>query len=158
MSILSQDRRYFAFFKSYFDAIDELPKKYQLSAYHAICLYALTGVEDKSLSGVPKSLFISLKPALDNNRKKSVNALKKSKASSNGQQGDNETQADGERKGTETSSVCNRSDNESGYKRENRNNSYIVSLSSSKSNIKGKDNSQILRDNSPEKYSNDATW
>lgn len=158
MSTPSQDRRYFAFFKSYFDAIDELPKKYQLSAYHAICLYALTGVEDKSLSGVPKSLFISLKPALDNNRKKSVNALKKSKASSNGQQGDNETQANGERKGTGTSSECYRSDSEGGYKRENINNSYIVPLSNSKSNIKGKNNSQVMRDNSPEKYNNDDTW
>jgi hypothetical protein len=70
---MESERKYFAFFLSYFEAIEELPKKYQLAVYRAICRYSLCG-EETPLEGVPKSIFISLKPALDKNRKKSENA------------------------------------------------------------------------------------
>lgn len=66
---MESERKYFAFFLSYFEAIEELPKKYQLAVYRAICRYSLCG-EETPLEGVPKSIFISLKPALDKNRKK----------------------------------------------------------------------------------------
>ena len=70
---MESERKYFAFFLSYFEAIEELPKKYQLAVYRAICRYSLCG-EETPLEGVPKSIFISLKPTLDKNRKKSENA------------------------------------------------------------------------------------
>lgn len=33
---MESERKYFAFFLSYFEAIEELPKKYQLAVYRAI--------------------------------------------------------------------------------------------------------------------------
>ena len=44
------------FYKSFFDAIEELPTKYQAAVYAAICKYSFYG-EIPELSGVAKALF-----------------------------------------------------------------------------------------------------
>lgn len=168
MSDGTTQRKYFAFFESYFDAIDELPKKYQRDVYHAICLYCLKGVEDDTLSGVPKSIFISMKPALDNNRKKSENALSKrvgnSESGAKRKRSVSGMQADASVKSSEMPAKDNRTEKSEGYKKEEiieKKEKAINKASSAdtRANFKGrKGGDAVLRDDSPEKYDNDQTW
>lgn len=158
------ERQYFAFFESYFDAIEELPKKYQLMVYRAICLYGLKGEVDKNLSGVSKALFISLQPALEKNRKKCENALAKRNLSGEQQanaqrtmserQANSQLTADG--KGAEDDRT-NQNNEYKGEKIKNKGPNNIFSSQSFISKQKGK-NTMVLRDNSVTKYSNDKSW
>lgn len=61
---MEKDRKYFAFFASFFEAIDECPIEYQRDIYRAITLYGLHH-EEMPLEGVAKAIFISIKPALE---------------------------------------------------------------------------------------------
>lgn len=70
-----KDRKYFAFFASFFDAIDECPLECQRDIYRAIALYGIRH-EEMPLSGVAKAIFISLKPVLDSGWKQYNNGNK----------------------------------------------------------------------------------
>lgn len=70
-----KDRKYFAFFASFFDAIDECPLECQRDIYRAIALYGIRH-EEMPLTGVAKAIFISLKPVLDNGWKQYNNGNK----------------------------------------------------------------------------------
>lgn len=62
-------RTQFTFYRSYWEAIVNLPKKDRLSAYEAITDYALNGTEPQ-LKGAAATAFILIKPTLDTARKR----------------------------------------------------------------------------------------
>lgn len=65
------ERGQFTFFRSYWEALQTLPKKERLAAYEAICDYALNGTEQE-MTGPAATAFILIKPTLDSGRKKAA--------------------------------------------------------------------------------------
>lgn len=61
-------RKQFTFYRSYYDSICRLPKMKQLMMFHAICGYAMDGIEPE-LDGAVESLFILIKPTLESSRR-----------------------------------------------------------------------------------------
>lgn len=62
-------RQQFTFYRSYYEALQTLPKRDRLAAYDAIITYALDGTEPL-LTGPAATAFILIKPTLDTGRKK----------------------------------------------------------------------------------------
>lgn len=88
------ERTQFTFYKSYWDAIEELPAKAQLPILKAIIRYALFGEEPASLTPVCRAVFLLVKPTLDASRKKAANGKQGgSKPKAKGKQ----TQREGEK-------------------------------------------------------------
>ena len=56
----------FVFYKSFYDAIKNIPKEDQLEVYNAICEYSFSGNIPETLTGVAKAMFILMKPNIDN--------------------------------------------------------------------------------------------
>lgn len=76
----------FIFYRSFYDAISELPKENQADTYNAIIQYALNQ-EEIELTGISKAIFSLVKPQLDANYKKYENGKqKKSKLEANKKQ------------------------------------------------------------------------
>ena len=69
----------FVFYRSFYEAIESLPKSKQLEVYRAIAAYALNGEEPK-ISGVSLSIFKISRPTLDKNLKKYENGCKGAKS------------------------------------------------------------------------------
>lgn len=63
------ERSQFTFYRSFWDAIQELPSKAKAEVICAICSYALDGEESK-LSGTSKAIFTLIKPTLDASARK----------------------------------------------------------------------------------------
>ena len=63
------ERGQFTFYRSYWEAIQSLPKKDRLAAYEAIAEYALDGTQPQ-ISGGAATVFILVKPTLDTGRKR----------------------------------------------------------------------------------------
>lgn len=68
----SEPRNQFTFYKSYYDAISELPKRDQSTLILAICAYAIYEEEPKGLSCGASTAFKLIKPTLDSGRRKAV--------------------------------------------------------------------------------------
>jgi len=67
---MSQERRdSFVFYRSYFEAINEMSEADQILIFRAISEYALNDVNPE-LTGPAKSIFILIRPTLDANRTK----------------------------------------------------------------------------------------
>lgn len=66
----------FIFYRSFYEAISELPKENQADTYNAIMQYALNQNEVE-LTGIPKAIFSLVKPQLDANYKKYENGKQK---------------------------------------------------------------------------------
>lgn len=76
----------FIFYRSFYEAINELPKENQADTYNAIMQYALNQNEVQ-LKGISKAIFSLVKPQLDANYKKYENGKqKKSKTEANDKQ------------------------------------------------------------------------
>ena len=76
----------FIFYRSFYDAIKEIPEDEQLKVYKAICIYAMEQ-EEIELSGVSKAIFSLIKPLFDANYKKYENGKQKgSKTQANDKQ------------------------------------------------------------------------
>ena len=69
------ERSQFTFYRSYFEAIKELPKKDQTAVLLAICAYALDS-EEPQLSGTANAIFRLVRPTLDTGRKKAMGGKK----------------------------------------------------------------------------------
>ena len=65
-------RGQFTFYRSYWDAIEELPSKSQLPILKAIIRYALFGEEPSNLPSTCRAVFLLVKPTLDSSRKKAA--------------------------------------------------------------------------------------
>lgn len=75
---MSEDKNSFVFFRSFHEAIKEMPKKHQLAIYQAIVEYALDNREP-SLSGPASALWKSFRPQIDSSAKRYANAKKGAK-------------------------------------------------------------------------------
>lgn len=64
-------RTQFTFYRSYWEAIANLPKKDRLPLYEAITDYALNGTAPQ-LSTAATAAFILIKPTLDTSRKRAI--------------------------------------------------------------------------------------
>ena len=66
----------FIFYRSFYEAINELPRENQVDAYNAIMQYALNQKEIE-LTGIPKAIFSLVKPQLQANYKNYENGKQK---------------------------------------------------------------------------------
>ena len=66
----------FIFYRSFFEAIKELPEKNQIEVYNAISEYSLN-FKEVELTGISKTIFILIKPQLEANNKRFKNGSKK---------------------------------------------------------------------------------
>ncbi len=64
-------REQFTFYRSYWQAMQTLPKRDRLAAYEAISDYALNGTEPE-LTGSAATAFILIRPTLDSGRKRAA--------------------------------------------------------------------------------------
>ena len=92
------EREQFTFYRSYYEALKNLPKRDQTAVLMAVIGYALDEREP-DLSGVPLSVFTLIRPTLDSGRNKARNRLNKTK--SNEEQTENKTGTKGEQSGKE---------------------------------------------------------
>ena len=65
----------YIFYRSFYEAIKELPKENQLEIYNAIAEYSLN-FKEVELSGLSKTIFTLIKPQLEANNKKYLNGSK----------------------------------------------------------------------------------
>lgn len=94
-------RNQFTFYRSYYEALKNLPQKDQTKVLMAVCAYALDD-EPPTLSGVPLSVFTLIRPTLDTGRNKSLNRKNKTKSNkeqTKNKQESNEEQTCKEREG-----------------------------------------------------------
>ena len=68
---MAEPRKQFTFYRSYYDAIQELSKKDQSAIILAICAYAIYETEPSGLSPTASTAFKLIRPTLDAARKKS---------------------------------------------------------------------------------------
>ena len=73
---MSTEKESFVFYKSFFDALQDLKDKDRLKVYDAICELALNENEVK-LTGVPKTMFTLIKPQILANTKRYENGKKR---------------------------------------------------------------------------------
>ena len=66
----------FIFYRSFYEAIKEIPPEDQLQVYKAISIYALEQKEI-TLTGIARAIFSLVKPQLDANYKKYENGKQK---------------------------------------------------------------------------------
>lgn len=67
---MAEPRKQFTFYRSYFDAIQELSKKDQAAIILAVCAYAIYEAEPKGLSPAASTAFRLIRPTLDAGRVK----------------------------------------------------------------------------------------
>lgn len=67
---MAEPRKQFTFYRSYYDAIQELPKKDQSAIILAVCAYAIYETEPVGLSAAASTAFKLIRPTLDSGRKK----------------------------------------------------------------------------------------
>jgi len=99
---VTDNRTQFTFYKSYWDAIEELPAKQQLPILKSIIRYALFGEEPDSLSSVCRAVFLLVKPTLDASRKKSESGKRGGKSDkANGKQTESKPEANDKQSASE---------------------------------------------------------
>ena len=84
------ERSQFTFYRSYYEAVRELPKKEQCAVMLAICAYALDE-EEPNLTGTAKAIFSLVRPTLDASRRKAISG----KAGGERKQTESKTEASG---------------------------------------------------------------
>lgn len=67
---MGKPRKQFTFYKSYYDAIQELSKRDQSALILAVCAYAIYETPPKGLSNAASTAFKLIKPTLDSGRRK----------------------------------------------------------------------------------------
>ena len=70
---VGEPRNQFTFYRSYYDAIQELPKEERADIVLAICGYGLYEAEPEGLSAVGSAFFKLARPTLDSGRRKEAN-------------------------------------------------------------------------------------
>lgn len=66
----------FVFYRSFYESIRLLPKKYQLQCFEALCNYALNDKPFEGLPGTVEAILKSFKPQVDANNRKYENGCK----------------------------------------------------------------------------------
>lgn len=65
-------RKQFTFYRSFWEAVQTLPKKDRLPVLEAIISYALDGADPQGLTAGQSAFFLLVKPNLDSSRKKAA--------------------------------------------------------------------------------------
>ena len=76
---MDEKKESFVFYRSFFEALQDLKDKERLKVYDAICDLALNE-KDTKLSGISKTVFILIRPQILSNTKKYVDGKKRGKA------------------------------------------------------------------------------
>ena len=71
-----EPRQQFTFYRSYYDAIQELPRDEQAAIVLAVCAYAIYEIEPQELSPAASMAFKLIRPTLDSARKKAESGKK----------------------------------------------------------------------------------
>ena len=76
------------FYRSFYEAMRELPQDVEIEVFHAVCEYGLNGNEDIELSPIAKCVFTLIKPQIDaNNRRKEIGRENGKKGAEYGKRG-----------------------------------------------------------------------
>lgn len=75
---MNEKKESFVFYRSFFEALQDLKDKERLKVYDAICDLALNE-KDTKLSGIPKTIFTLIRPQILSNTKKYVDGKKRRK-------------------------------------------------------------------------------
>lgn len=95
------ERKQFTWYRSYYDALKELPAEEFRDIVLAVCAYALDG-EEPELSGVARAIFTLIRPTLEVGRSKAENRSRTEQTVLSAEQGSNKPeQTDNKRKQTE---------------------------------------------------------
>lgn len=97
---MNKPRNQFTFYRSYYDAIQELSKRDQSALILAVCAYAIYETPPKCLSNAASTAFKLIQPTLDAGRKKAENGSMKGKAY------DKQTESKTEAKKSKTEANC----------------------------------------------------
>ena len=89
-------REQFTFYRSYYEALKDLPEKERAKVLFAILDYALDEQTPNELTGVCSACFKLIRPTLDSGRIKAAN--RKNKTKTNEEQNENETETKPEQK------------------------------------------------------------
>lgn len=108
-------RTYFIFYRSFYEAINDLPENQQLELYKAIFELSLNDSEPE-LTGISKSIFTLIRPQIVANNQRFKNGSK-AKAKRNG----SETEAKPKQDLSETEANKNKNKNKNENKNENEN-------------------------------------
>ena len=73
---VAEPRQQFTFYRSYYDAIQELPKEEQAAIVLAVCAYAIYEEEPQGLTPAASMAFKLIRPTLDSGRKKAESGKK----------------------------------------------------------------------------------
>nr|DAH86100.1 MAG TPA: hypothetical protein [Caudoviricetes sp.] len=87
-------REQFTFYRSYYDALKNLPEKERAKVLFAILEYALDEQEQNKLEGVCAACFLLIRPTLDSGRIKAAN--RKNKTKTNEEQNENKAETKAE--------------------------------------------------------------
>lgn len=88
-------RESFIFYRSFYDAIKDLPRDVQGEIYTAIMEYSLYGKETESLKPIARSVFTLMKPQIDVNNKRFENGRKGGRPKSGNQPDGNQEETKG---------------------------------------------------------------
>lgn len=69
----------FVFYKSFYDAIKQIPEEYQLELYNAILQYSLEGIEPSDLSNIANAMFTLIKPNIDSSQSRYESSVENGK-------------------------------------------------------------------------------
>jgi len=106
---MSEKRDSYIFYRSFYEAMEDLNDADQLTIYRTISIYALEGKEPE-ISGFPKAIFSLIKPILESNRKRWENGNKggRPKNQKGTEEEPNENQEVTKTKATETKPKANK--------------------------------------------------
>ncbi len=106
---MSEKRDSYIFYRSFYEAMEDLNDSDQLTIYRTISIYALEGKEPE-ISGFPKAIFSLIKPILEANRKRWENGNKggRPKNQKGTEEEPNENQELTKTKATETKPKANK--------------------------------------------------
>lgn len=97
---MGEPRKQFTFYRSYYDAIQGLPKKDRSAIILAICAYAIYETEPVGLSAAASTAFELIRPTLDSARMKADSGKQGgSKPKANRKQTEREKEGEKEREG-----------------------------------------------------------
>lgn len=112
------ERKQFTWYRSYYDALKELPAEEFRDIVLAVCAYALDG-EEPELSGVARAIFTLIRPTLEVGRSKAENRSRAEQTSLSAEQTQNKPeQTQNKRKQTENKPEQTRKEKEKEKERE----------------------------------------
>lgn len=111
-------REQFTFYRSYYDALKNLPEKERAKVLFAILEYALDEQEQNNLEGICAACFLLIRPTLDSGRIKAANRKNKAKTSEEQNENKTETNEEQTKNKTKTKAEQNRKEKEKESERE----------------------------------------